>query len=157
MEEVLPTPRLVTAPVYASINHAELGRLLHKYGYDAERIDDDGRPAWRTLTSPRFTAFPQSPFRSQPGEFESVFLYAYVFGTPAISAAVIRNLQWKTVFAHLIMHKSGHVAATHSIQLTGGVSERFVREQLWTWMRDLERVLDEVRKQHRKAAGSTLH
>jgi hypothetical protein len=157
MEEILPTPRLVTAQVYASINHAELGRLLQKYGYDAGRIDDDGGPAWRTLTAPRFTAFPQSPVRSQPGEFESVFLYAYVFGTPAISATVIRNLQWRTVVARLIVHKSGHVAATHSIQLTGGVSERFVREQLWTWMRDLERVRDEVRKQLRKAAGSTLH
>jgi hypothetical protein len=157
MEEVLSTPRLVTAQVYASIDHAELGRLLEKYGYDAERFDDDGRPAWRTLTAPRFTALPQSPLRSQPGEFESVFLYAYVFGTPAISAAVVRNLQWKTIFAHLIVHKSGHIAATHSIQLTGGVSERFVREQLWTWLRDLERVRDEIRKQLRKAAGSTLH
>lgn len=157
MEEILPTPRLVTAQVYASINHAELGRLLRKYGHDAGQVDDDGRPAWRTLAAPRFTALPQSPLRSQPGEFESVFLYAYVFGTPAISAAVIRNLQWKTIFAHLIMHNSGHIAATHSIQLTGGVSERFVREQLRTWMQDLERVRHEVTRQLRKAAGSTLH
>jgi hypothetical protein len=42
-------------------------------------------------------------------------------------------------------------------QLAGGVSERFVREQLWTWMRDPERVRDETSKRLRKAAGSTLH
>ena len=157
MEHIEQVTGPVSALVYPTIRFEELGRLLHKFGFDAERIDDGGGPAWRTLGSPRFTALLPNTRGSRPSASEFVFLYAHLFSTHDISPTVVRDLRWKTIYAHLIVHNSGHIAATHDLMLAGGVTERYLREQLRTWRRDLEIVRNAIRNQLRRAAGSSLH
>jgi hypothetical protein len=116
MKDSIPSTGPVRTLVYPSISHAEFGRLLQKYGYDAEPVHEKGRIGYRTLTQPRFTAWLQTPFDLRPGEFAAVFLF-----------------------------------------VCGGITEYYLRNQLWHWMRDLKRLRVEVRKQTRLLAGSTVH
>lgn len=157
MEASIPSTGPINAPVYPSISHEELGRLLQKYGYDAEPVHEEGRIGYRTLTQPRFTAWLQTPFNLRPGEFASVFLFACVNQPAAISVAVIQALRWKTIYAHVDMNRQGRLAATHTLVVSGGITEYYLRNQLWHWKRDLELLRDEVRKQGRLPAGSTVH
>jgi hypothetical protein len=157
----METQNLLSGPVqtlvYPSIGHAELGRLLQKYGYDAEAIEEDARSGYRTLSQPRFTAWLQTPFPGRPGEFAAIFLWA-TFRLPAtVSAEVIQAMRCNTMYAHVDMKSNGPLAATHVIVVSGGITEYYLRNQLWHWVRDLERTCNEVRKQLRLVLGQTLH
>ena len=59
--------------------------------------------------------------------------------------------------AHMDINRHGRLVVAHTLILGGGITEYYFRDQLWYWMRDLERIRDEIRKQSRLAAGSTLH
>jgi hypothetical protein len=143
--------------VYPSIGHAELGRLLQKHGYDAEAIGEDGRNGYRTLSQPSFTAWLQTPFPGRPGEFAAIFLSA-TFNLPAtVSAEVVQAMRWNTMYAHVDMKLHGRLAATHTLVVSGGITEYYLRDQLWHWMRDLELIRNEVRKQLRLVPGQTVH
>ncbi len=143
--------------VYPSIGHAELGRLLQKYGYDAEAIEEDGRSGYRTLSQPRFTAWMQTPFTGRPGEFAAIFLWASAHLPARVSAEVIQALRWKTMCAHMDMQPGGELLSTHTLVVCGGITEHYLRNQLWYWVRDLERIRNEVRKQLRLVLGQTVH
>ena len=157
MEEPIPSTGPINAPVYPSITHEELGRLLQKFGYDAEALTHSRDQGYRTLTEPQFTAWLQTPFRPRPGEYAGVFLHAHANLSPEISAAVLQVVRFKTMVAHLDVNKHGRLVAAHTLVIGGGITEYYFRDQLWYWMRDLERIRDEIRKQSRLAAGSTLH
>jgi hypothetical protein len=143
--------------VYPSLGHAELGRLLQKYGYEAEAIEEDGRSGYRTLSEPRFTAWLQTPFPRRPGEFAAIFLWATLNLPASVSAEVIRALRWRTMCAHVNMKPRGQLVSTYTLVVYGGVTEYYLRDQIWYWMRDLERIRNEVRKQLRLVLGQTVH
>jgi hypothetical protein len=157
MEEFMPRCETLTAQVYPSLNGETFGWLLRKFGYVVEPAPDDGATGYRVLTRPKFTAKLQTPCDARPGEFAGVFLYAYLHATPAISAAVLQHMRWKTLFAHLTMHREGHIAATQTILVSDGITESYLRNQLACWTRDLEDVRRAVSRQARLLAGSTLH
>lgn len=143
--------------VYPSIAHAEFGRLLQKFGFDAEPVADDGRIGYRILGIPRYVAWMQTPFPERPGEFAAIFLLVG-FSLPVnVSAEVVRALRWQTMLAHLDVNRSGGVSATHTLIVCGGITEYYLRDQLWHWSRDLERICEEVRRQRQLAAGRTVH
>jgi hypothetical protein len=157
MEDAIPSTGPFRTLVNPSISHAEFGRLLQKFGYDAESVNEEGRIGYRTLTEPRFTAWMQTPFKGRPGEFASVFLFECVKLPVVISAAVIRALRSKTMCAHVDMDRRGGLAAMHTLVVCGGITEYFLRNQLWYWKRDLERIQNEVRKHSGLLTGSTVH
>lgn len=157
MEEPIPSTGPINAPVYPSIGYEELGRLLQKFGYDALPSQDNDRLGYRTLTEPRFTAWLQTPFPPRPGEYAAVFLHAYSDLPPAISAAVLQATRFKMSVAHLDMNKHGRLVVAHTLILCGGITEFYLRDELWRWMQDLKHIHDEIRKQSRLAAGYTLH
>jgi hypothetical protein len=157
MEETIPSTGPINAPVYPSIGHEELGRLFQKFGYDAEALPDGKDKGYRTLSEPRFTAWMQTPFTPRPGEYAAVFLHTYWDLPSAISAAVLQATRFKMSVAHLDRNKHGRLVVAHTLILCGGITEFYLRDQLWRWMRDLQQVRDEVKKQSRLAAGWTLH
>ena len=157
MEEQNLASRSIQTLVYPSIGHAELGRLLQKYGYDAQAIEEDGRSGYRTLSQPSFTAWLQTPFPRRPGEFAAAFLWAALNLPAYVSAEVIRAMRWKTMYAHLDMNGHGRLLATHTLVVLGGITEYYLRDQLWHWTRDLERIRNEVRRQLRLVLGQTAH
>lgn len=157
----METQNLASGPVrtlvYPSIGHAELGRLLQKYGYDAEPIEEAGRSGYRTLSQPGFTAWLQTPFPERPGEFAAIFLWASFDLPAADSAEVIRAVNWKTMYAHVAFKPRGTLLATHTLVVSGGITEYYLRNQLWHWMSDLKSIREAVRKQAHSVAGQTLH
>jgi hypothetical protein len=156
METALTTST-VEAPVYQSIGHEEFGRLLRKFGYAIAPPLDEGRQGYRTLAEPRFTALLRAPLQQRAGEFGEIFIYAYTDLSIAVSAAVIQALRRRMTYAHLDMNVRGRLAATHFIALTGGVTESHLRTQLWYWKTDLDRVIEEVKRQVAAHSGSWLH
>jgi hypothetical protein len=158
---VMEKQNLLSGPVqtlvYPSIGHAELGRLLRKHGYDAEAIEEDGRSGYRTLSQPRFTAWLQTPFDKRPGEFAAIFLWAAINLPAAVSAEVIQTMRWKTMYAHVNMNPRGRLTATYTLVVSGGITEYYLRNQIWHWARDLELIRNEVRKQLRLVLGRTVH
>jgi hypothetical protein len=157
MEEVKLAAGSVRTLVYPSIGHAELGRLLRKHGYDAEAIEEDGRRGYRTLSQPRFTAWLQTPFPGRPGEFAAVFLWAALILPASVSAEVIQAMRLKTMHAHLHMNPHGRLLATYTLVVSGGITEYYLRNQLWHWMRDLECIHIEMRRQLRLVLGQPVH
>lgn len=143
--------------VYPSIGHVELGRLLQKYGYDAEAIEEDGRRGYRTLSQPRFTAWLQTPFAGRAGEFAAIFLWAAFDLPAAVSAEIIQAMRWKTMYAHVDMNADGRLLTTHTLVISGGITEYYLRNQLWHWVRDLELIRNEARMQLRLVLGQTVH
>ncbi len=143
--------------VYPSIGHVELGRLLQKHGYDAEAIEEDGRCGYRTLSQPRFTAWLQTPFSGRTGEFAGIFLWADFRLPAAVSAEIIQAMRWKTMYAHVDMNPSGRLLMAYTLVISGGITEYYLRDQLWYWVRDLERIRNEIRKQLRRVLGQTVH
>ncbi len=157
MEELNLAAGPVRTLVYPSIGHAELGRLLQKDGYDAEAIENDGHSGYRTLSQPRFTAWLQTPFPGRPGEFAAIFLWAALVLPASVSAEVIQAMRWKTMYAHLHMNPQGRLLATHTLVVSGGITEYYLRNQLWHWTRDLECIRIEIRRQLRLVLGQTVH
>jgi hypothetical protein len=143
--------------VYPSISHVEFGRLLQKHGYEAEAIEEDGRCGYRTLSQPRFTAWLQTPFIGRADEFAAIFLWVAITVPAAVSAEVIQTMRWKTMYAHLTMSPDSRLMATHTLVISGGITEYYLRDQLWYWVRDLERIRDETRKQLQLVLGHTVH
>jgi hypothetical protein len=158
---VAVSPELATGPiqtlVYPAIGHAEFGRLLQKFGYDAEAIKEKGRVGYRTLGVPRFTAWMQTPFPARPGEFAAIFLWARVRLPTRILADVLQAVRWKTMYAHLNVDRDGALVATHTLVVSGGITEYYLRNQLWHWVRDLAKIADEARRQLGLADGRTVH
>jgi hypothetical protein len=158
MNDMLPTSGPIEAPVYPAISYEEFGRLLRKFGYPARAAVDQGRFGYRTLTEPHFGAWMQTPFRrSRHDEYASVFLFAHMTMPTVAAPAILRNLHWQLMFAHVAPRGPHRLVATHTLIVHGGVTEHHIREQLGYWVGDLERIRDEVRAQTRRAAGSTLH
>jgi hypothetical protein len=157
MEEIMPRCETLTTQVYPSLNGEAFGWLLRKFGYVIEPVTERAQPGYRVLTRPKFRALLQTPCDARPGEFAGVFLYAYLHATPEISAAVLQDMRWKTLFAHLTMHREGHIAATHTIFVCDGITESYLQGQLSYWTRDLDDVRRAVIRQARLLAGSTLH
>jgi hypothetical protein len=156
METALTTST-IQAPVYQSIGLEEFGRLLRKFGYVVAPHQEDEREGYRILVEPRFTALLRSPLQHRPGEFRDIFLYAYADLSVAISAAALQALRKKSTLAHLDLGRHGRLAATHAVFLAGGVTEYYLRNQLWYWKNDLQLMVDEVKKQITRHAGLTLH
>ncbi|MFZ2508418.1 MAG: hypothetical protein WAW79_08115 [Steroidobacteraceae bacterium] len=52
---------------------------------------------------------------------------------------------------------SGRLLMAHTLVISGGITEYYLRDQLWYWVRDLERIRDEIRKQLRRVLGQTVH
>ena len=52
---------------------------------------------------------------------------------------------------------AGALVATHTLVVSGGITEYYLRDQLWHWTRDLEKVRDEARKQLGRVFGRTVH
>ena len=157
MSETIPSYGPIQTNVYPSISYDEFGRLLRKYGYAAEALIDRNRFGYRTLATPCFGAWMQSPFRRRADEFASVFLFHHVDVSPADAAAIMRGINWKMMVAHVSANGRGRLYAAHTLIVCGGITEFYLRDQLWYWAKDLERIRAEVRKQTRRAAGSTLH
>jgi len=157
MAEPLPTSGPVTTSVYPSISYDEFGRLLRKFGFAAEALIDRGRFGYRSLAEPSFGAWMQTPFRGRPDEFASIFLHGQVHLPYAIAAASVHELNWKLMVAHATTNRRGRLVASHTLIVCGGITEYYLRDQLWYWVKDLELIRAEVRKQTRRAAGSTLH
>lgn len=157
MEEALPTSGPIQAAVYPSISYDEFGRLLRKYGFPAEPLVDAGRFGYRTLTEPRFTAWMQTPFKGRPDEYAAVFLHGFIDLRPAVALASVHALNWKLMVAHVTTSGFGRLAVAHTLIVNGGITEYYLRDQLWHWSRDLRCIRDEIRKQARRAAGATLH
>jgi len=157
MEEALPNSGPIQAAVYPAISYEEFGRLLRKYGFPAEPLTKNGRFGYRTLTEPCFTAWMQSPFKGRPDEYASVFLGGFVDLPPALARASMHALNWKLMVAHVTTSRLGRLAVAHTLIVHGGITEYYLRDQLWHWSQDLQRIRDEVRKQARRAAGATLH
>jgi hypothetical protein len=157
MSETLPGYGPIQTDVYPSISYEEFGRLLRKYGYAAEALVDQNRFGYRTLAMPYFGAWMQSPFRRRPDEFASVFLFHHVDAAPGDATAIMRVINWKMMVAHVSANGRGRLYAAHTLVVTGGITEYYLRDQLWYWVKDLGRIRAEVRKQARRAAGSTLH
>ena len=155
MQNLLSGP--IQTLVYPSIGHAELGRLLQKHGYDAEAIEEDGRSGYRTLSQPGFTAWLQTPFPGRPGEFAAIFLWATFKLPTTVSTEVIQALHWNAMYAHMDMKPGGRLVSTYTLAVSGGITEYYLRNQLWFWIRDLECIRNEVRKQLRLALGQTVH
>jgi len=155
------SPQLSTGPiqtlVYPAIGHAEFGRLLQKYGYDAEAIKDKDRMGYRTLGAPRFTAWMQTPFHKRPGEFAAIFLWARLRLQAAIVGDVLQAVRWKTMYAHLNVDRDGALVAAHTLVVSGGITEYYLRDQLWHWARDLKKISNEARRQLGLAYGRTVH
>lgn len=157
MSETLPTYGPVNTNVYPSISYEEFGRLFRKYGYAAEALIDQGRFGYRTLTDPHFGAWMQTPFRGRPDEYASIFLHGQVDLPPVVAAAALHDINWKLMVAHVTMNRRGRLVASHTLVVCGGITEYYLRDQLWHWTKDLALIRAEVRKQTRRAAGSTLH
>jgi len=157
MSETIPSYGPVQTNVYPSISYDEFGRLLRKHGYAAEALIDRDRFGYRTLAAPYFGAWMQSPFRRRPDEFASIFLFHHVDVSPADAAAIMRGINWKMMVAHVSANGHGRLFAAHTLVVCGGITEYYLRDQLWYWVKDLELIRAEVRKQTRRAAGSTLH
>jgi hypothetical protein len=157
MSETIPAYGPLKTDVYPSISYDEFGRLLRKYGHPAEAILDRNRFGYRTLTEPRFGAWMQTPFRRRPDEFASVFLFSQADLAPADAATIMRGINWKMMVAHVSTNGRGRLFAAHTLVVCGGITEYYLRDQLWYWTKDLELIRAEVRKQTRRAAGSTLH
>ena len=157
MAESFPTSGPVTTSVYPSISYDEFGRLLRKFGYAAEPVFDQSRFGYRTLVEPRFRAWMQTPFRGRADEFASVFLHGQVRLPYTIAAASVHQLNWKLMVAHVTTNRHGRLVASHTIIVCGGITEYYLRDELWRWTKDLACIRAEVRKQSRRAAGSTLH
>jgi hypothetical protein len=157
MSEALPTYGPVNTSVYPSISYEEFGRLLRKYGYAAEALIDQGRFSYRTLAEPHFGAWMQTPFRGRPDEFASIFLHGQVDLPPVVTAAALHDINWKLMVAHVTMNRRGRLVASHTLVVCGGITEYYLRDELWRWTKDLACIRAEVRKQSRRAAGSTLH
>jgi hypothetical protein len=158
MNDMLPTSGPIEAPVYPAISYEEFGRLLRKFGFPARAMLDQDRFGYRTLAEPRFGAWMQTPFRfGRHDEYASVFLFAHMTMPTVAAPAILRNLHWQLMFAHVAPRGPHRLVATHTLIVHGGVTEQHIREQLGYWVGDLERIRDEVRAQTRRAAGSTLH
>ena len=157
MNEVIPATGPVTTLVYPSIGHAEFGRLLQKYGYDAEPVNEDDRIGYRTLSQPRFTAWMQTPFNQRPGEFAAIFLFERISLTVALSSDVIQALRGKLMYAQLDVNRQGRLFVSHTLVVGGGITEYYLRNQLWHWKSDLTQVRNEIRKQGRRVLGQTVH
>jgi hypothetical protein len=157
MEEVVPTSGPITTLVYPSISHAEFGRLLQKYVYDAEPVTENERIGYRTLSQPRFTAWMQTPFQPRPGEFAAIFLCDRLHLTPGLAANVVQALRGKLMYAQLDVNRHGCLAASHVLVVGGGITEYYLRNQLWHWKSDLTTMRDEIRKQARRILGQTVH
>lgn len=157
MANAIPTSGPLQTNVYPSISYEEFGRLLRKYGYAAEALIDQNRFGYRTLAEPNFSAWMQTPFRGRPDEFASVFLHGQVDLPFAVAAAAVHDINWKMMVAHVTLNRRGRLVASHTLVVCGGITEYYLRDQLWYWTKDLQRIRAEVRKQTRRAAGSTLH
>jgi hypothetical protein len=157
MAATIPTSGPIETAVYPSISYDEFGRLLRKYGYAAESLIDRNRFGYRTLAQPYFAAWMQTPFRGRPDEFASVFLHSQVDLPPVAAAAAVHELNWKMMVAHVTTNRRGRLVASHTIIVCGGITEYYLRDQLWYWTKDLARIRAEVCRQTRRAAGSTLH
>jgi len=157
MEELMPRCETLTAQAYPSLNHEAFGWLLRKFGYVIEPVRDDGRPGYRVLTQPKFRAILQTPCDARPREYAGIFLYAYLYATPEISATVLRSVRGSPLLAQLAMHRQGHLAAMHNILVSDGITESYLRSQLAFWRRDLEDVRGAVIRHARSLAGSTIH
>ena len=157
MNEVVPSTGPVTTLVYPSISHAEFGRLLQKYGYDAEPVTEEDRIGYRTLSQPRFTAWMQTPFKPRPGEFGGVFLFECYALPAGLTAAVIQALHGRLMYAHAEPKRNGSLAVAFTLVISGGITEYYLRDQLWHWKNDLTKVRDEIRKQGRRTLGMTVH
>jgi hypothetical protein len=157
MAEPFPTSGPVTTTVYPSISYDEFGRLLRKFGFAAKALVDRGRFGYRSLAEPCFGAWMQTPFRGRPDEFASIFLHGHVHLPHAVAAASVHELNWKMMVAHVTTNRRGRLVASHTLVVCGGITEYYLRDQLWYWVKDLELIRAEVRKQTRRAAGSTLH
>ncbi len=90
-------------------------------------------------------------------EFASIFLHGQVHLPYAVAAASVHELNWKMMVAHVTTNRRGHLVASHTLVVCGGITEYYLRDQLWYWVKDLELIRAEVRKQTRRAAGSRLH
>ncbi len=157
MSETIPAYGPLKTNVYPSIGYEEFGRLLRKYGYAAQALIDQGRFGYRTLAEPCFRAWMQTPFRGRPDEFAAVFLHGQVDLPYDFAAASLQELNWKMMVAHVATNRRGRLVAAHTLTVSGGITEYYLRDELWRWTKDLERIRAEVRKQTRRAAGSTLH
>jgi hypothetical protein len=157
MATTLPTSGPIETSVYPSISYEEFGRLLRKYGYAAEALIDRNRFGYRTLAEPCFRAWMQTPFRSRPDEFASVFLHGQVSLPFAVTAATLHDINWKMMVAHVAATRRGNLVASHTLVVCGGITEHYLRGQLWYWFKDLRTIHAEVRRLTRRAAGSTLH
>lgn len=157
MSDDIPSSGPVSSLVYPAISHDEFGRLLRKYGYDAEVIVEHGRIGYRTLTVPRFSAWMQTPFRGRPDEFAAIFLFERYFLTPPLSAEVVRALGGALTCAHAYSRHQGGFMVDHTLIVCGGITEYYLRDELWRWQRDLERVRKEIGRHCRQALGTTVH
>lgn len=157
MEEALPASGPIQASVYPSISYEEFGRLLRKHGYPARAVVEANRFGYRTLAEPRFSAWMQTPFRGRPDEYASVFLHGRVTLPPAVAALAAQALDWKLMVAHVSADGRGRLYVAHTLIVHGGITEYYLRDQLWHWAADLRRIRDEVRKRLRRTLGSTLH
>lgn len=157
MEKQESLSACIQTSVYPSIGHAELGRLLQKFGYDAEPIDEKGRSGYRTLSQPQFTAWLQTPFDGRPGEFAAIFLWTIFTQSAAITPELAQAMRWDTMLAHTKLNARGQLMVTHTLVVSGGITEHYLRNQLWHWKRDLERIGNEVRKQIGLTHGQTVH
>ncbi len=157
MQEPQPHFELLTTAVYPSISSGELGRLLLDNGYDAVPLPGTPPIGYRVLTQPRFRALLQTPFDRRPGDFGAIFLSAYTSLPAALSESVAQAVRSKTMFAHVLVNALGHLTASHTVVVVGGVTKYYLRDQLWYWKNDLEKICDEVRRQARAQAGATLH
>jgi hypothetical protein len=157
MAPTLPTSGPIETSVYPSISYEEFGRLLRKYGYAAEALVDRNRFGYRTLAEPCFRAWMQTPFRGRPDEFASVILHGRVRLPFEVTAATLHDIDWKMMVAHVAATRRGNLVASHTLVVCGGITEHYLRGQLWYWFKDLRTIHAEVRKLTRRAAGSTLH
>jgi len=157
MNDAIPSSGPITTQVYPAISHAEFGRLLAKYGYDAEPVNEADRIGYRTLTQPTFTAWMQTPFKLRADEFAAVFLFARYSLPAALSAAVLQAMRGKAMCAHLDMRRDGGLFADHTLVVLGGITEYHLRSQLWYWKRDLQELRREIHRQCRLMLGTTVH
>ena len=49
--------------------------------------------------------------------------------------------------AHVTTNRRGRLVASHTLVVCGGITEYYLRDQLWYWTQDLARIRAEVSKQ----------
>jgi hypothetical protein len=147
----------ILAPVYPSIGFEDLGNLLRKNGYEIEPIARKPWPGYRTLTEPRFTIELTSPFSKRPGEYGLIHMWTRIHLPPPVLADVIQRMQTRSTFAHLLVDHRGNLVVTYQVVVIGGVTAHYLRDQVWYWRKNLERVHETVRAALAAASGQILH